>query len=79
MVPTPVCRPTAGHDPGNSMTGSSIGLATLTESLASQREQVEAALALGATRWEAAQEPVRKAVRTGMIPIVEFHDGGRTR
>ncbi len=62
--------PLLGMILGNSMTGSSIGLATLTENLASQRPQVEMALTLGATRWEAAQEPVRKAIRTGMIPII---------
>ena len=62
--------PLMGMILGNAMTGSSVGLATLTESLATQRDQVEAALTRGATRWEAAQDPVRKAVRTGMIPIV---------
>lgn len=62
--------PLMGMILGNSMTGTSIGLATLTENLANQRDQVEAALSLGATRWEAAQDPVRKAIRTGMIPII---------
>jgi len=31
---------------------------------------VETFLALGATRWEAAQDPVRRAVRIGMVPII---------
>jgi len=31
---------------------------------------VDMALALGATRWEAAQAPARQAVRAGMIPTL---------
>jgi putative ABC transport system permease protein len=64
--------PLLGMILGNSMTGTSVGLATLTDSLANQRDQVEAALTLGATRWEAAQPPVRHAIRTGMIPIINM-------
>ena len=33
-------------------------------------EPIEALLALGATRWEAARQPVQQAVRTGLIPII---------
>jgi len=62
--------PLLGMILGNTMNGTSIGLSSLTESLFKERDQVEMALALGASRWEAARVPVRHAVRTGMIPIV---------
>ena len=55
---------------GNTLNGISVGLSTLTEALVRSRDQVETLIALGATRWEAAAEPMREAVRTGMIPIV---------
>lgn len=55
---------------GNTLTGVAIGLNAFTDSLSTKRELVESELALGATRWEAAREPIRNSVRTGMIPIV---------
>ncbi len=62
--------PLMGMVLGNSLNGTSIGLNSFTETLIAQREQVEAALALGGTRWEAARLPLQQAVRTGMIPII---------
>lgn len=62
--------PLMGMVLGNSLNGTSLGLNSFTETLVAQREQVEAALALGATRWEAARLPLQQAVRTGMIPII---------
>jgi len=62
--------PLLGTVLGNTLNGISVGLNTLTEALVSRRRQVEALLALGATRWEAALGPVRHAIRTGMIPII---------
>ncbi len=62
--------PLLGMVLGNTLNGISVGLNTFTESLVTRRDQVEAQLALGATRWEAAREPVQHAVRTGMIPII---------
>lgn len=62
--------PLLGMVLGNTLNGISVGLSTLTESLMRSRDQVETRIALGATRWEAAAEPMREAVRTGMIPIV---------
>src|SRR5271157_4174734 len=38
--------------------------------LSAKRGQLETLLALGATRWEAARQPVQQAVRTGMIPMI---------
>jgi putative ABC transport system permease protein len=55
---------------GNTLNGLSLGLDRLGTELATRRDHVEALLALGATRWEAAREPIRAAVRTGMIPII---------
>ena len=40
------------------------------ESSPGARDQVEAHLALGATRWEAARPLVQQAVRTGLIPTI---------
>lgn len=62
--------PLLGMVLGNTLNGISLGLDRLTEELSARRDRVEGLLALGATRWEAAREPVRRAVRTGMIPIV---------
>ena len=62
--------PLMGMVLGNSLNGTSIGLNSFTDTLVSHREQVEMALTLGATRWEAARMPVQHAVRTGMIPII---------
>ena len=62
--------PLLGMVLGNSLNGTSIGLNAFTETLVARREQVEAALTLGATRWEAARKPLQEAVRTGMIPII---------
>jgi len=62
--------PLLGMVLGNTLNGISVGLNTFTEALFTQRTQVESMLAAGATRAEAAAEPLRDAVRTGMIPIV---------
>lgn len=62
--------PLLGMVLGNTLNGISVGLSTFTESLVTRREQVESLLTLGATRWEAARRPVRHAVHTGMIPII---------
>ncbi len=55
---------------GNSLNGIALGLSAFVESLVARRQQVEGQLALGATRWEAAREPVRHALRVGTIPII---------
>lgn len=62
--------PLAGLILGNSLTGISLGLERLGEELLARRAEVEALLALGATRWEAARDPVRHAVRAGMTPML---------
>jgi putative ABC transport system permease protein len=62
--------PLLGMILGNTLNGISLGLDRLCGELAGRRAQVEAALTLGATRWEAAREPIQQAVRTGLIPIL---------
>ena len=62
--------PLLGMILGNTLTGISLGLDRLGGELAARRAQVEALLALGATRWEAARCPIQEAVRTGLIPIL---------
>lgn len=62
--------PLLGMVLGNTLNGISVGMNTFTEALATRRDQVESRLALGATRWEAARDPIQHAVRTGMIPII---------
>lgn len=62
--------PLLGMILGNSLSGISIAVDRLTEELVGKRDQIEARLALGATRWEAARHGVVTAVRTGLIPII---------
>jgi len=62
--------PLVGMILGNTLNGIALGLDRLGSELNARRAEVESLLALGATRWEAAREPVRQAIRTGMIPII---------
>jgi len=62
--------PLLGMVLGNVLNGISLALDRFTEGIASRRAQVEALLALGATRWEAAHDLVRDALRVGMIPTI---------
>jgi putative ABC transport system permease protein len=54
----------------NTLNGISLGMDRFGAELTNRRDEVETLLALGATRWEAAQEPIQQAVRTGMIPTI---------
>ena len=62
--------PLLGMALGNALTGLSLCLDLLLESLSAGRARIESDLALGATAWEAARDPVREAIRRGMIPIL---------
>ncbi len=62
--------PLVGMILGNTMNGVSLGLDRLASELLARRGQVESALALGATRWEAALPIFRSSVRTGLIPTI---------
>lgn len=55
---------------GNGLTGISLCLDSLLSTFHEQADQVEAELALGASRIEALQAPLRVAVRRGVMPIV---------
>jgi putative ABC transport system permease protein len=62
--------PILGMILGNTLTGVSLAIERITDALTARRDRVEMALALGATRWEAARAPAREAVRAGMIPTL---------
>ena len=75
LAPTPwydprYAIPLLGMVLGNTMTGISLGLQTLTTALVRERAAVEARLALGATRREALLGPVRLALRSAFMPII---------
>lgn len=55
---------------GNTMTGVSLGLNTLTTVAVRERAAIEAQLALGATRWEALRPVTRQALRGGLMPQI---------
>ncbi len=62
--------PLLGMILGNALTGVSLGLGRLGEEFLTRRDRIETLLALGATRWEAARESVSRAIRTGMVPVI---------
>lgn len=62
--------PLLGMVLGNTMTGVSLGLDTLTTGLSRERAAVEAQLALGATRRQAFLPVTRAALRGALMPIV---------
>jgi putative ABC transport system permease protein len=55
---------------GNTMTGVSLGLHTLTSNLTRERAAVEARLMLGANRREALLPVTRAALKAAMMPII---------
>lgn len=63
--------PIAGMVVGNSMTATGLVMARLRDDLKLQKAQVEAALALGATQRQATDRQLRRALTTGMTPIVD--------
>ncbi len=62
--------PLIGMILGNSLNGISLSLDRFLDHLSSRRAEVELHLAFGASRREALSAPLRAAVRTGMIPII---------
>lgn len=62
--------PVAGMLLGNACSGVAIGLTSLLDDLSTGRDRVEALLAAGATRWEAAEDGVRRAVRMALTPTL---------
>jgi len=62
--------PLLGMILGNTMTGIAVGMNTLTERVARDRNAIETMLALGETRVAALRPLVRSAVRNGLIPTI---------
>ena len=62
--------PLLGMVLGNVLNGISLALDRFTEGVVARRELIETTLSLGATRWEAAHDLVRDALRVGMIPTI---------
>lgn len=62
--------PLLGMILGNSLTGIALGLDRFLDFLATRHAEIELRLAFGATRSEALAAPLREAVRTGMVPII---------
>jgi putative ABC transport system permease protein len=63
--------PVGGMVIGNAMTASAVALNRLGDEVADSRGRIEATLALGATSSEAALPIVRRALRSGMISLVD--------
>jgi putative ABC transport system permease protein len=63
--------PVGGMVIGNAMTASAVALNRLGDEIADSRARIEATLALGATGQEAARPIVRRALRSGMITLVD--------
>ena len=62
--------PLAGMLLSNTMNGIALSVDRYFSEMKSHSHEVEGLLALGASPWEAALEPIRQALRTGMIPII---------
>jgi putative ABC transport system permease protein len=55
---------------GNTMTGISLGLDTLHETVSRERRAVEARLLLGWNRWQALRPASQRSLRSGFTPII---------
>jgi putative ABC transport system permease protein len=62
--------PLLGMILGNTMTGVSLGLDSLTRSAFGERAAIETRLALGQSRFEALRSVTHGTLRTAMIPII---------
>jgi putative ABC transport system permease protein len=65
-----VVLPILGMVLGNALTGVSLVLDTMSQSASRERGAIEARLALGAPRFEALDTIVQRALRTGLMPIL---------
>ncbi len=63
--------PIAGMVVGNSMTVTGLVMLRLRDDIKTYKPQIEAALALGATKQQAGRQQLRRALGTGMTPIVD--------
>ncbi len=62
--------PLLGMVLGNVLNGIALGMNAFAEGVVADRVQIESLLAVGATRWEAAGQAMRQAMRTGTTPII---------
>ena len=62
--------PILGMIVGNAMSGVALVLDTATTSAARERQSIEARLALGATKFQAFEDILRRSLRTGLMPIL---------
>ncbi len=62
--------PVLGMMIGNALSGVSLVLDTVTEGLSREQAAVEARLALGHSRFEAASGVLRRALKSGLMPIL---------
>lgn len=62
--------PLLGMVIGNTMTGISLCLNSLLERFVEKQAEIECELALGATSWEAAKNPIKNSVKVGLIPML---------
>jgi putative ABC transport system permease protein len=70
--PTPrYLVPVGGMVIGNAMTASAVALNRLGDEFRDSRARIEATLALGATSRQAALPSVRRALRSGMITLID--------
>jgi putative ABC transport system permease protein len=62
--------PILGMVLGNALTGVALVLDTVSQAVVRERPAIEARLALGATRLQALDEVLKRALRTGTMPIL---------
>jgi putative ABC transport system permease protein len=62
--------PVLGMLLGNALSGTSLVLDSMTQGAVRERAAIEASLALGATRFEALRTVLRRALTTGLMPIL---------
>lgn len=62
--------PILGMMIGNALAGVSLVLNAITQGVRDNQPAIEAQLALGATRFEAASDVLRHAMKTGLMPIL---------
>ena len=65
-----ICCRSSAWSLGNTMTAVALVLDGLNEAARRERASIEARLALGAPRFEALAAPLRTALRTGMMPML---------
>jgi len=62
--------PILGMLMGNSLSGISVGVSSILRDITDKLDAIEALLALGATRWEAALDPIKNSVVLALTPVL---------